>query len=348
MVVVGVVVACLAGTGIFLLARGKAEVDKEVATEAAATVVVVNCAGSWGEWSWLPTSSCSLECGGGTQRRYYSIATTARNGGTACPDPLFEQQPCNSDPCPPPPPAAVDCVGSWGAGGYGACSETCGGGMQSKTYSVRHTAAHGGAECLAADGEEQSRGCNDEPCASTLPADCAGSWGDWSYSSDKTCSKECGNGTQQRTYSVSTTPRNGGEACPTDSPQTQACNTQSCQVEHVVAQPGTICRYYQAVDAPLEIANPGFTSCLCGPLRVEMVDDSSGRRQLHETSNPLYCPSITSHSNQNGCGETPFAASMRCVATLLLVLPMRCNRPPSICQPAQLVATKPPPVLKSL
>ena len=110
----------------------------------------VNCAGGWGGWG-----SCSETCGGGTQSRSYSVTTAASGGGAACP--AAQNRNCNTAAC------AVNCVGSWG--GWGSCSETCGGGTQSRTYSVTTSASGGGAACPAA----QNRGCNNDACGPPPP-----------------------------------------------------------------------------------------------------------------------------------------------------------------------------------
>ena len=62
----------------------------------------------------------------------------------------------------PPPPAPIDCVGSWGA--WSACSMPCGGGTKTRTYSVTTAAAHGGQPCSAADGTSQFDRCTVEQC----------------------------------------------------------------------------------------------------------------------------------------------------------------------------------------
>ena len=60
----------------------------------------------------------------------------------------------------------VDCVGSWGE--FGECSETCGTGTQSRTYSVSVPMQNGGQECETADGSQESQECNTQACPSNL------------------------------------------------------------------------------------------------------------------------------------------------------------------------------------
>lgn len=59
----------------------------------------------------------------------------------------------------------------------------------------------------------------------TCPVDCVGAWGEFA-----TCSKTCGNGTQARTYTQSTTAVGGGAACAAaaGASESQACGTDAC------------------------------------------------------------------------------------------------------------------------
>ena len=66
---------------------------------------------------------------------------------------------CESEPVP--------CVGEWGA--WGDCSEPCGTGTQSRSYSVSIAAANGGAQCEAADGAQDSQDCNTDACPPPPP-----------------------------------------------------------------------------------------------------------------------------------------------------------------------------------
>jgi hypothetical protein len=57
----------------------------------------------------------------------------------------------------------------------------------------------------------------------SLDVDCAGRWGAWSG-----CSLTCAGGTRTREYIVTTAAVAGGEACPSDGPQSEACNEAAC------------------------------------------------------------------------------------------------------------------------
>jgi len=124
-------------------------------------------------------------------------------------------------------PAAVDCVGSWGA--YGACTN----GDKSRVYSITTAAENGGTGCDYADLQSSSTSCSgaigdscqagnqcatthcddSSECAALPVVNCAGSWSAYSA---------CSGGTQSKTYQVTQVAENGGTACPA-SPETQSC-----------------------------------------------------------------------------------------------------------------------------
>jgi hypothetical protein len=174
----------------------------------------INCAGSFGAFD-----TCSAPCGGGTQSRTYTIQTNAEHGGTTCPHPNghIDTQNCNTQPCP-----SIDCVGSFGA--FDSCSASCGGGTQSRTYTIQTNAEHGGATCPHTNGHIDTQNCNTQPC----PIDCEGSFGEY-----ETCSKPCGGGKQERVYTVTQSAQNGGRQCPHTNGHidTKTCNTQPCPID---------------------------------------------------------------------------------------------------------------------
>merc|ERR1719382_1775091 len=84
----------------------------------------INCQVS--EWS--DFSSCSKECGGGTQGKTRSILTKPKNGGTEC-DATIEERPCNTGSC------DRDCtLMPWTE--WEPCSMACGGGIQERIRKV--------------------------------------------------------------------------------------------------------------------------------------------------------------------------------------------------------------------
>jgi hypothetical protein len=181
---------------------------------------VVNCAGSWGNWG-----ACSATCGGGRQSRSYTVTTAASGGGASCPasNGATQGRDCNTDAC------SVNCAGSWG--NWGACSATCGGGRQSRSYTVTTAASGGGASCPASNGATQGRVCGEAVCSvQEVSRDCSGSWGNWGA-----CSATCGGGSQTRRFAISAPASGGGELCgSTDgATETQNCNTDACAAEEV-------------------------------------------------------------------------------------------------------------------
>merc|ERR1719510_2859464 len=83
--------------------------------------------------------------------------------------------------------APIDCVwDTWS--NYTDCSQTCGGGFQTRSRIVKTPPKYGGAACPGDAFESQV--CNDQSC----PVDCEwGDYGDWSE-----CSESCGTGTEFR------------------------------------------------------------------------------------------------------------------------------------------------------
>ena len=188
----------------------------------------VDCAGEWGEWG-----DCSLPCGNGTQTRSFVVLQEPQHGGAECPDhDTSQSQACNVDPCPPPPPVGVDCVGSWSA--YGECSHPCGpDGLQQRTFTVSQVASNGGAACTQAAGDVESQSCNTNV---QCPVDCEGEWPDFGP-----CSAVCGPGNRAREFRVTSPAQNGG-SCPEEgATETQACdNLCPAALSETDVEPGPI------------------------------------------------------------------------------------------------------------
>lgn len=69
----------------------------------------------------------------------------------------------------------VNCVGSWSD--WSMCSEECGTGTQTQTYSITTPLEHGGDACLHLDGDVQHQSCNIQNCETECGTDCFGSEG---------------------------------------------------------------------------------------------------------------------------------------------------------------------------
>ena len=114
----------------------------------------VNC--QWG--TWVEWSTCSKTCGGGEKTRTRQIEVEESHGGEACEGEGTETAGCNTDLCP------VNC--EWGPyGEWSPCSQTCGGGMMSRTRLVFQNASNGGHAC---EGEAtETMDCNEAKCRGT-------------------------------------------------------------------------------------------------------------------------------------------------------------------------------------
>jgi len=149
----------------------------------------VNCVMSpWSDWS-----SCTKTCADGEQTRARFAAIETAFGGRACSH-KDETRDCNDRPCP------THCtVSVWST--WTACTLTCGLGNQRRERTVTSHAQHGGYTCPALD---QSRACNEAPCA----IDCTvGTWGTWA--------PYLRGGSKLRRMRTVSTPRQfGGKVCP--------------------------------------------------------------------------------------------------------------------------------------
>ena len=205
----------------------------------------VNCVQSeWSEWG-----ECNSE---GKRTRSRTTTTPALYGGTAC-GPLIEEEICS----------AVNCVQSeWSE--WGECNSE---GKRTRSRTTTTPALYGGTPCdsLIEEGtcpavncvqsgwtdsgtcnsstgkQQQTRSITTEPLYGGNPCDIVSQFidcrvdcemNDWSAYGP--CSKTCGTGTQSRTRTVKTAAQHSGTPCPTDTTQTQNCNTQGCPVNCVM------------------------------------------------------------------------------------------------------------------
>eukprot|EP01043_Picozoa_sp_COSAG02_P000106 COSAG02_NODE_2_length_75708_cov_87.013953_9_plen_2901_part_00 len=115
------------------------------------TLCPIDCEGYWRSWS-----LCSETCEGGTQTRYFEVTTPNQHGGL-CPetDAGTQEQECNTQPCP------IDCVGEWQD--WSDCSLACGGGVQTRGFTITQAAQFDGI--CTHEGVTQEQACNQIPCS---------------------------------------------------------------------------------------------------------------------------------------------------------------------------------------
>jgi hypothetical protein len=159
---------------------------------------------------WSDFSTCSKECGGGTQSKTRSVVQWNAHGGKAC-DSLEETQICNRQPC------AVDCVQqNWGA--WSLCAGECG--KEGKTRRTRVTYVPAVADGRPCGDEAEEEVCPMDRC----PKFCdVTTWGSWTP-----CTKQCNYGVQSRARSIQT--HDDMSVCPKLT-ESQQCNTEKCPID---------------------------------------------------------------------------------------------------------------------
>jgi hypothetical protein len=199
----------MANDGVPCDVADETEEEQDCGTDECAKPV--DCIGNWGEWG-----DCTVSCGGGSQSRMFTVSQEMANDGVLCDvaDKIEEEQDCGTDECAKP----VDCIGNWGE--WGDCTVSCGGGSQSRMFTVSVQEANGGRGCSTLDAENENRDCGMELCAVPEPepepeariVDCRGRWSKWSD-----CDAPCGDGSRVRVFNVEEESANGGSACTSES-----------------------------------------------------------------------------------------------------------------------------------
>ncbi|XP_028411350.1 LOW QUALITY PROTEIN: SCO-spondin-like [Dendronephthya gigantea] len=148
-----------------------------------------------GQWS-----KCSKSCNNGTQKR---SVTCKNNHIGKC---LTSAKPKSSQRC-----AEVACP-IWSVGGWSECSQSCDGGIQSRTVTCDNN--HIG-NCLVATKPNSTRKCRDVPCP------------EWSVGPWSKCSKSCDGGEMTRTVTCQN--NHVGKCKSQTRPASRAtCRNESC------------------------------------------------------------------------------------------------------------------------
>ncbi|XP_061171858.1 uncharacterized protein LOC133181356 [Saccostrea echinata] len=205
--------------------------------------------GNWALWgSW---ASCSVTCGTGTQSRTRTCTDpAAANGGTPCSGDGTKSQSCNTHSCP------VD--GNWTPWtAFSSCLYVCGAGQSERTRTCTNPQPqYGGKTCLGDTKETQA-------CTGSCAKD--GGWSSWSVWSP--CTKTCGSGTRTRNRDCNNpVPSNGGNMCPGDPTEFQACNPTACPT---VAQ-GT---YVQTCPTGWFTCESGGMTCIQMSMKCDCQSD---------------------------------------------------------------------------
>nr|XP_022322237.1 hemicentin-1-like isoform X1 [Crassostrea virginica] len=171
--------------------------------------------GSWSGWgSW---GACSVSCGEGVHERQRACDNPpSQFGGQYCLGDNTQLKMCSVQQC------AVD--GMWGQWNHWtACSQSCGGGVRTRTRSCDSPAPlYGGSPC-------SGRGslidyCNPQPCP------VHGNWAGWE--SWGACSVSCGVGLMKRFRTCSNpAPSISGRPCIGAGEEGQRCTQQLCPVD---------------------------------------------------------------------------------------------------------------------
>ncbi|XP_066920815.1 SCO-spondin-like isoform X2 [Clytia hemisphaerica] len=175
------------------------------------------CPVDGGFTDWSDFNACSVTCGTGKQERTRSCTNPEpKHGGEECNGPVLDERSCVMKPCP-----VNGGYTQWSS--YGACSETCGAGIQQRTRScTKPSPAHGGDDCTGADVEE--RDCKLRECPIN------GGYSEWSPFAP--CSKTCGDGDQSRTRKCTNPkPQYGGKQCQGAAQETRDCKVRECPID---------------------------------------------------------------------------------------------------------------------
>ena len=131
---------------------------------------------------------------------------------------------------------------------FSVCSNTCGGGTQTRSRTVITPKSGNGKECPPLS---ETQPCNTQIC----PVNCEVS----AYSDFDDCSRTCGGGIQTRTRTIIQNQVGTGAPCPTPLSDTIACNTGACLSLDIISPSGTIIGIGDTPPGSCAFEGGGFT-----------------------------------------------------------------------------------------
>jgi len=212
---------------------------------------------------WVSTE-CTVSCGGGKEELFRNVIIQSV-GGATCP-PLTMTRECGMDACP------TDCeVSYWSE--YSDCSAKCGGGIQQRSRQILQEPMWGGKQCGATS---ETRECGVESC----DKDCElNPWSGWGG-----CTKECGQGFQQRVRTV-LTPAEGQGECPHENSvlrdEWKSCNEQACKPAGVTSMCESKMDVIILLDGSASLGQEGWDATLkAGELLVKSFRGGENTSQV--------------------------------------------------------------------
>ena len=195
-----------------------------------------DCVGGFTQWS----GSCP-KCGTEEEAkmmRTYIVEKAARDGGQDCDfaDGYVETKHCEGVrecdvdcagyfiDAQPPTCNRGKCVTPSSKSGEMTCSKKCGGGVVKKKWHITRKSSGNGEPCDLRDGEIVTSECNTHPC----PVSCQGAW---DLLPEAECTKKCGGGVIELTYTVRKEAANGGKKCEANHGDVKniPCNEKKCE-----------------------------------------------------------------------------------------------------------------------
>eukprot|EP00731_Ephydatia_muelleri_P015722 Em0009g146a len=249
--------------------------------------------------------SCSATCGGGLQTRsFFCVQLVSRTGsitnktvanntlcllaGRKSNTSVSLVRPCNTQACP-----------AWSVGSYGACSVTCGAGIQIRTVQCRDSsgAIFNDSACIGQVRPTDTAPCQQPPCPFA-----------WTFSAWGPCTPDCFVGVQTRTVfcvdtGKPTVPVNASFCTGVKPPDTNRCGFGPCPgvglwlttstFSTCIANNGTCGNGLQSRNVTcVDINNSNTPSIYCNPDTKPSVTQNCFVTCPSCNSEPFYCPMV--------------------------------------------------------